>query len=144
MRSDILWALFLGSLFTIIFQVGLVYLEGPVPYRNVVVEDVQEVDEGYIVTANFVKTDCTFQRLEVFGVNTGVPIYLVWQPLDGSPSTDYDRSIGRQHMKILANKQGWTFDTLEIRTRHDCDGVIVDRVFASIRLSDWEDQTGDL
>lgn len=137
MRLDIIWGLFIGALFTVAFQVLVAYLEGPTPYRSVVVESVDRVEGGYVVTANFLKTDCTFQRLEVFGINTGIPIYLEWEALDGSPSTDYDRSVGRQHLKILANKQSWDFDTLEIRTRHDCDGRIVDKVFASIAIRDW-------
>lgn len=132
MKSNLVWGLVLGCLFTLIAQVVTVYINGPQPYDNVVVESVEKTDSGYIVTANFTKAGCSFRRLEVFGVNTGVPIYLEWGPLDGSPSTDYDRSIGRQHLKIQISSADWNFDTIEIRTRHDCDGVAVDKVFATI------------
>ena len=102
------------------------------PYKDVMITEVERTGEGYVVHANFIKTDCTFKRLEVFGINTGVPIYLKWSALDGSPSTEYDRSIGKQHLIILVITADVDYDTLEIRTRHDCDGVVVDKVFATI------------
>jgi hypothetical protein len=109
-------------------------LLGSEPYTDVEITEVERTDDGYIVHANFIKTDCTFKRLEVFGSNTGVLVYLDWSALDGSPATDYDRSIGKQHMIILVITADVDYDTLEIRTRHDCDGVVVDKVFATIDL----------
>ena len=133
MKRDIIWGLIFGVVFTAILQGAIWLLSEPNPYKDVVVENVEKTDSGYIVTASFIKTECTFKRLEVFGVNTGIPIYLEWEALDGSPSTDYDRSIGKQHLVILAITADAAYDTLEIRTRHDCGGQLVDKVFAKIQ-----------
>lgn len=132
MKSNLLWGLALGLVFTTLTQLVLLLLAPPTPYKDVEITSVTQVDEGYIVEANFIKTACKFRRLEVFGVNTGVPVYLKWKALDGSPSTDYDRSIGKQHLIILAITSDEDYDTLEIRTRHDCKGELVDKVFATI------------
>lgn len=132
MKLNVVWGLLLGTFFTIVTQVAFWALSAPSPYKNVVVESVERTDDGYIVSASFIKTQCEFKRLEVFGLNTGVPIYLKWKALDGSPATDYDRSIGKQHMVILAITADGDYDTLEIRTRHNCNGELVDKVFATI------------
>lgn len=133
MKYNLLWGLLIGTFLTIATQVGFWAMSDPSPYKDVVVESVERIDDGYIVSANFIKSQCEFKRLEVFGINTGVPIYLKWKALDGSPSTDYDRSIGKQYMIILAISAEKDYDVLEIRTRHDCEGVSVDKVFATIK-----------
>ena len=132
MKYNILWGTAFGLLFTTIIQGFLWLTSDPSPYKDVVVESVERTEDGYVVSANFIKTQCEFKRLEVFGLNTGVPIYLKWKALDGSPATDYDRSIGKQHMVILAITADIDYDTLEIRTRHDCNGELVDNIFATI------------
>ena len=133
MKLNVLWGLILGLFFTLATQAAFWALSAPQPYKDVVVTEVERTDDGYIVHANFIKTECTFRRIEVFGINTGVPIYLKWSALDGSPATDYDRSIGKQHLIILVITTDADYDTLEIRTRHDCDGQLVDKVFATIQ-----------
>ena len=133
MKLNVLWGLLLGLFFTLATQSAFWALSAPVPYKDVVVTEVERTDLGYVVHANFIKTECTFKRLEVFGSNTGVPVYLRWSSLDGSPTTVYDRSIGKQHMIILVITAGVDYDTLEIRTRHDCNGQLVDKVFATIQ-----------
>ena len=135
MKTNLMWGLVLGLLFTLATQVAFWALSAPHPYKDVVVTEVERTDDGYIVHANFIKTDCTFKRLEVFGSNTGVLVYLDWSALDGSPATDYDRSIGKQYMIILVITADADYDTLEIRTRHDCDGSVVDKVFTRIDTS---------
>jgi len=115
-------------------QFGYYLVSDPVPYKDVVITSVERTDEGYVVAASFIKSECKFKRLEVFGINTGVPVYLEWKALDGSPATDYDRSIGKQYLMILAITSGKDHHTLEIRTRHDCDGKLVDKIFAKIDL----------
>lgn len=132
MKLNVLWGLLLGTFFTLATQVAFWALSDPSPYKDVVVESVGRTDEGYIVSAHFIKNQCEFKRLEVFGSNTGVLIYLKWEALDGSPATDYDRSIGKQQLIILAITSGSEYDTIEIRTRHDCNGELVDKVFATI------------
>ena len=133
MKLNVLWGLLLGLFFTLATQTAFWALSEPQPYKDVVVTEVERTDDGYVVHANFIKTECTFKRLEVFGINTGVHIYLKWSALDGSPATDYDRSIGKQHLIILVITTDADYDTLEIRTRHDCGGKLVDKVFATIQ-----------
>lgn len=132
MKHNILWGAAFGMLFTTILQSFIWLTSDPSPYKDVVIESVERTDDGYIVSANFIKTQCEFKRLEVFGLNTGVPIYLKWKALDGSPATNYDRSIGKQNMVILAITVDRDYDALEVRTRHDCNGKLVDKVFATI------------
>jgi hypothetical protein len=133
MKLHLLWGLLLGLFFTIATQASFWVLSAPQPYKDVVVTELERTDEGYVVHANFIKTACTFKRLEVFGINTGIPVYLEWKAQDGSPATDYDRSIGKQHLIILVITTESDYDTLEIRTRHDCNGQLVDKVFATIQ-----------
>lgn len=133
MKLNVLWGLLLGLFFTLATQSAFWALSAPVPYKDVVVTEVERTDDGYVVHASFIKTECTFKRLEVFGSNTGVPVYLRWSSLDGSPTTVYDRSIGKQHLIVLVITAGADYDTLEIRTRHDCDGQLVDKIFATIQ-----------
>ena len=133
MKLNVLWGLLLGLFFTLATQAAFWALSAPVPYKDVVVTEVERTDLGYVVHANFIKTECTFKRLEVFGSNTGVPVYLRWSSLDGSPTTVYDRSIGKQHLIVLVITAGADYDTLEIRTRHDCEGKLVDKTFATIQ-----------
>ena len=133
MKLNVLWGLLLGLFFTLATQSAFWALSAPVPYKDVVVTEVERTDDGYVVHASFIKTECTFKRLEVFGSNTGVPVYLRWSSLDGSPTTVYDRSIGKQHLIVLVITSGADYDTLEIRTRHDCGGKLVDKIFATIQ-----------
>lgn len=135
MKLNIIWGLILGLFFTLATQSAFWAISAPNPYKDVVVTQVKRTEDGYIVHANFIKTECTFKRLEVFGSNTGVPVYLKWSAMDGSPSTEYDRSVGKQHLIILVITSEADYDTLEIRTRHDCDGELVDKVFAKIQTS---------
>lgn len=133
MKNNIFWGMLLGLFFTVVTQVAFWTFSEPHPYKDVTVTGAKRTEEGYVIHANFIKTECKFKRLEVFGVNTGVPVYLKWSALDGSPSTDYDRSIGKQQLIILVVTADTDYDTLEIRTRHDCAGQLVDKVFAIIQ-----------
>ena len=133
--SNVFWALAIGIVGTLIIEVYSRVTAAPVPYSNVQIMSVTEVPEvGYLVEAHFTKNECTFKRLEVFGDNTGVLTYLNWQPQDGSPSKTYDRSKGEQHMVIEVTTVPNSYDIIEIRTRHDCNGTWVDKVFAVIDL----------
>ena len=132
-HSKIMWKEFIaGVLLATLILLPWSSLLDDEPYKDVIITEVERTDEGYVVHANFLKTNCAFKRLEVFGINTGVPIYLKWSALDGSPSTDYDRSIGKQYLIILVITADKDYDTLEIRTRHNCNGKTVDKVFATI------------
>ena len=107
MKLNVLWGLLLGLFFTLATQAAFWALSAPQPYKDVVVTEVERTDDGYVVHANFIKTECTFKRLEVFGINTGVPIYLKWSAQDGSPATDYDpATIGRAAFVYVSDESG--------------------------------------
>lgn len=102
----------------------------PAPYRNVDVRSLERVGGEIHLTANFEKTGCKFQRLRIVGSVAGLRRFLAWRDLDGLPDNE-DRGKGRQTLRIAINAlQG--FDWIEVRTRHDCDGEKVDRVFYRI------------
>jgi hypothetical protein len=109
------------------------------PYTDVTVTSVQETKEYVIVRANFYKSACVFNRLEVIGTDLGETYRLEWENASDSGNGDdesYDRAVGRQTLSIKILTKGNPFDQFEIRTRHLCDdGKTVDRVFARIDSS---------
>ena len=136
LASIVLWSLLIGLVGTAILESYKHLTAPPVPYSNVKVISVTEVPEvGYLIAVHFTKNECGFKRLEVFGNNTGIRTYLKWLPKDGSPSKTYDRSKGEQHLLIEVTTVPNSYDTIEIRTRHDCNGVNVDKIFALIDLT---------
>jgi hypothetical protein len=122
---------------SIILYTGGQLLLGPNPYNKVVVESTQEAtingESGWRILAHFEKTDCEFVRLEVVGITLGVPEIIKWDPIDNGPR-DYDRNVGQQVLEIFVKPYDGAYDKLEIRTRHRCEGEIVDKVFATIPL----------
>jgi len=110
------------------------------PYTDVRVISVVPTEDGVVVTANFVKKSCTFKRLEAFGTDLGQTYNLDWVNVETNPESDhgttYDRAVGNQTLRILIKTKGAPFDTLEIRTRHSCDGTDTDRTFLKIEVPD--------
>jgi len=135
LKGNVLWGSVLGLIFTGILQAYFWTNEPPVPYTDVTVLAMTPAPKGYQIEVLFVKNTCTFKRLEVFGNNTGVLQYLTWFAQDGSPSKDYDRSKGQQYMNIVAETEHDAYDAIEIRTRHECAGVVVDKLFARIDIN---------
>ena len=45
---------------------------------------------------------------------------------------NYDRTKGDQTLRIRVKTNSVDYDKLEIRTRHNCNGKTVDKVFATI------------
>ena len=133
---NLVWGLALGIIFFAAAQLYVSLSRLPVPYTDVVVNEVVTTDNGYFIYAEFNKTDCTFRRLEVFGNNTGQLVYLPWVTLDNSPSENYDRSVGEQHLPIEVYTEGRAYDQIEIRTRHLCGDILVDKVFAKIDIKE--------
>lgn len=105
----------------------------PSPYRNVDVVTVEERGTHIRIVANFEKTACTFRRLTVVGFVADATDILSWRDGFGLPP-DFDRETGTQTLDIEVMPRHREYDWLEIRTRHDCDGQTVDRVFAHIDL----------
>jgi len=98
-----------------------------VPYKNVTLDGLREYDGNTYVTASFEKTSCQFKDLRVLAYTFGR-----WKPL---PWTDTqtplgDRIAGRHTLEIYY--PSGPYDFVEIRTRHDCDGISVDKLFLEI------------
>ena len=104
----------------------------PKPYKDVaIVSVVKDSDYSFVVTANFVKVGCTYKRLEVAGISLAkTTTTLTWQDLDQVDTGD--RSTGSQTLSIRVLTGGDQYDKFEIRTRHDCNGKTVDKVFATL------------
>jgi hypothetical protein len=128
--------LMLTALFFMCQQFYYYMTSEPDPYSNVEVQSVERVDEGYLVTATFTKNACEFKRLEVFGVTTLTLELLDWHNAENDPveSETYDRSAGFQVLVLIAEAEHDRYTGLEIRTRHDCGGETVDKLFAAIDL----------
>lgn len=138
--ANCIWGVILGVFASFIIQAAYWAVEDPVPYKDVIIQEVSESEKGYLIEAHFTKVECTFKRLEVFGDNTGRLTLLNWFPRDGQTSSEYDRSEGEQHLIIEVETKIGEYDNFEIRTRHDCDGEKVDKVFAKVPLRK-EDKT---
>jgi hypothetical protein len=105
----------------------------PSPYSDVDLVAVTSDGQTLRIDANFYKTGCTFVRLTVVGFVAGATDILQWRDGHGLPP-DFDRDPGSQSLSLAVALKGQRYDWVEIRTRHDCDGRSVDRVFARIRL----------
>lgn len=104
--------------------------KAPIPYENVIVHrQILDGDTLHFV-ATFAKRGCTLVRFVVVGEIVGVTGFLPWKDLDGL-ARDYDRTAGLQTLRLEIIGASHV-DHVELRTRHDCDGVVVDRVFARI------------
>ena len=98
----------------------------PIPYRDVFITEQWRVGDWLHVTAKFIKTECTFMKLNAIGHELGETFPLVWNDRE---APEGDRLRGLQTLRI--NIEDYLQpDTIEIRTRHDCAGVEVDRTFA--------------
>lgn len=100
----------------------------PSPYRDVELTRYAIEGRELQIVANFTKTDCQFERLRVVAAAAGETEFLKWRDLDGLPN-DHDRSAGRQTLRIAIKLERDGYDWIEVRTRHNCDGRQVDRVF---------------
>lgn len=109
------------------------YLTTPTPYRGVDILDAHIENGQFFLTANFTKTDCTFVRLSVVADGLSGNEVLEWSDVDELEEY-HDRSVGQQTLRIVADLNGQRFTGIEVRTRHDCDGQLVDRVFMRFDL----------
>lgn len=103
----------------------------PAPYRNVEVVSLTDVEGEIYFVANFEKTSCTFIRLSVVGSEAGETRFYDWRDLD-EIEENFDRSAGEHTLRMGIDLDNTAPDWLEIRTRHDCDGRMIDQVFYRI------------
>lgn len=130
-RNKFAWGALSGALVSLVLFFAIPPAP-PNPYSDVEIVDVKRISPTEIeVIANFVKNECTFMRLEVFGSSTGILEFVEWESLQGR-GKEYDRSVGVQTLDILVRAPHDKYDSIEIRTRHSCGGEIVDKTFAVI------------
>lgn len=117
------------------------YIFPPNPYNNVSVVSLERGKETLKVEANFTKLGCDFVRLDVVGIANEATAILNWEDNFSLPP-DHDRAKGSQTLSITINLPDINFERVEIRTRHNCDGLKVDKVFLTIPMSNIT-QSGD-
>lgn len=135
------WPLWLGLgglLVAMIYEIAPKLL-APQPYWDVTVVE-SHLDGGWFyLTAGFIKNGaCTKIRFDPDGVTElagGPPLV---QPLrfvdqDGLPDDD-SRLAGLQTIRVRLFVGSEPPDRLLIRTRHDCGGITVDKVFLEILM----------
>jgi hypothetical protein len=134
----------LGAIIGLGLSLPLLYDRGffsPIPYAYVeLLEHSIAPDGDYLTTFNFEKNGCVFQEIQGFGeyLDRWVPVPITFHT-DESFSTvenQGDRLKGSQTIHIRFETNDGLYTTLELRTRHLCDGEPVDRVFATLRTKD--------
>lgn len=104
---------------------------GPEPYHGVQDISIVTTDTGLLITANFIKRDdCTYETAEVFRQRLGFWEHMEWKDLERAK----DRLAGNQTVIFEVLGEFLSGDTVEIRTRHVCNGVKVDKIFLSERI----------
>jgi len=107
------------------------------PYWDVRLISADILDSGDIhIAANFIKGDCTLELFAPIGVTfVGQRTNLVHSDLDGRGQAD-DRLAGPTTLRIVVHTEGVEYDNLEIRTRHNCSGLKIDKTFLTLHLED--------
>tara|TARA_R110000744_G_scaffold376347_1_gene490541 strand:+ start:919 stop:1365 length:447 start_codon:yes stop_codon:yes gene_type:complete len=108
------------------------------PYSNVKVIKEEVTEDSLTLVATFNKDACEFRRLEVIGYDLGVTYVLPWTTIteggERQYGENYDRAVGEQTLRILVDLSDRSYDKLEIRTRHLCGDILVDKVFTTVVL----------
>lgn len=100
----------------------------PEPYEDVEVVELKVHENAVVFEANFYKNEvCIYDELGVFVKSLGTWKRIAWYDLD---PPHHDRLAGGNTLRIgFALSDFLNADRFEIRTRHFCDGVKVDKVF---------------
>lgn len=107
---------------------------GAVPYSYVTLHEAVRDGDAIHIVATFLKTDqCEFNAMGVFGLALGRWVELEWDDPDGPKG---DRLEGYQTLDIFVKSGAMEYTDIEIRTRHDCDGKKVDKIFLSLDMSE--------
>lgn len=125
--------LFTGALVGLALSLPFTDLLEPVPYNNVVVEEFYRDGDYLNTTISFTKRGCVFQYLQVFGETLSTWERLVWTDVEGRQG---DRAAGDHTIRLVVALGGNTHSRIQIVTRHECDGEVVDRVLLERDLAD--------
>lgn len=108
----------------------------PVPYRSVELVEAEFQDDGrLLVHARYIKTpaDCEYVRgqafVNVLGAREAVPFEPIRAEGQGA-----QRFVGEQALRWLINLDGLTVSSVEIWTRHNCGGTIVDQQMLAVQI----------
>jgi len=123
-----------GFLFgALAWQIGGYVLE-PRPYWGVEVRMVEREGDAVTVVADFTKGEnCRLVTFLPFGIALESATPLRYTDLDGHVG-NVDRLAGNSTLRVTVYLDRFSYESIQFRTRHDCDGDKVDRVFAEIPL----------
>lgn len=102
----------------------------PVPYRDAEVSRVVLHDDRHmLVTGSFVKTDetCIIDRVTIYAVLPRSLTPLAFEPVRPEGEALHRRP-GDQVFTWDVFLNGWFPDEVEVWTRHDCQGEVVERM----------------
>lgn len=113
----------------------IVYVEvlTPRPYKDVIREHVEIDDDRLYIVWTFVKLECDIQRFDVIGGINNVTKVVKWRDEDGL-TIDETRTVGRQTLRMSFPIE--SFDWIEFRTKHDCNGQTVFKLFDRMNIVD--------
>lgn len=129
-REKVAWVL----LFIVVAAFSLApYILAPRPYWGVELVETRQDGVWRYITANFTKGECRREDVVFLGHRLGLTDNLTkaWQGLDGVED-GHDRLEGEQTLRGRLYTGAVSYEAIEIRTRHDCDGKRVDKVFLRI------------
>lgn len=126
----------LGSLLGVIIgTIAYDWYTRPSPYWNVEVINKERDGSYQYITANFATGNCERLSVVFVGSRLGLIDDLTadWENLNGA-TPNQDRTAGEQTLEGRLFVGSTNYDWYEIRTRHRCDGAIVERVFLRINV----------
>lgn len=109
------------------------YITTPRPYWRVQLVGTYQDGPWRYITANFVKGDCARRDVVFSGHRLGIVDNLTsgWEGMDGADD-GHDRLAGTQTLHGRLYTGDVQYEAFEIRTRHDCTGQRVDKLFLRI------------
>lgn len=134
--SNKVFMFLLGCALSLSAQWVYTRVEGPQPYSNVVLLDLEPIpSKGYRIVANFdKKPGCDFVLLRTLGSKLGQWKRLMYEGVEVD-----SRTSGKQTLDITILTGDTVYSLIEIRTRHTCkvggDTEIVDKVFMTLDVS---------
>ena len=117
----------------IAISIVMPYVLTPRPYWGVELVESRQDGVWRYITVNFVKGDCRRVDVVFSGHRLGIidDLTRYWNALDGVEA-DHDRIEGTQTLRGRLFTGETQYEAYEIRTRHDCDGKRVDKLFVRI------------
>ena len=101
------------------------------PYTNVEKISIRKYGDEVRIIASFHKNDdCVFVDIGVFGGILGQWDKVEWRDMDEPQG---DRIAGRHTIRMIVSLDK-PYQTIEVRTRHDCNGEKVDKIFLKIPI----------